>query len=96
MTPMEAVIQYLDWALIAAHAEIHKDCREVNICVDLIHKQTRTSSVGSNRPAGYGDPGILLNLIDVVHVVLTGPKKILDRQKLIALIHKTLNEYHGR
>ena len=45
MKNIDAVIQYLDWAMLAAHRESSPDCSEVHVKYDLERRTTTTSYV---------------------------------------------------
>lgn len=43
MKGIDAVIQYLDWAMIAAQAEAHPECSKVTLVIDIERRQCTTS-----------------------------------------------------
>jgi hypothetical protein len=92
---INAVVQYLDWAMCAAQAEANPDCREVIIrCLLGNARTTITSFVRTDAPKGAHDPAILTHAMDIVFAALTGPKKF-NRQGCIETIRKALKTFRG-
>lgn len=91
MKNIDAVLQYMNWAMIVAHAEANPDCRKVRTEYDLENRVATTSYVLKTAEDESTVNSALLAAVEAVHTALTGLTKF-NREGCIKLLRKVMDK----